>query len=62
LNLLGFLFHGILQLVDEEYQKARFSFGRREEFFTGLRFALRRFLHGSWEDFMLFVIGNDDDG
>jgi hypothetical protein len=33
-----------------------------EKFFNGLRFSLRRFLHKSWEDFMLFVIGDDDDG
>ncbi|MDR1252417.1 MAG: hypothetical protein LBK62_09645 [Treponema sp.] len=61
-NLLSFQFHGILQLIDEEYGKARGSFGRREEFFNGLRFSLRRFLHASWEDFMFFVIGDEDDG
>jgi hypothetical protein len=36
--------------------------GMREEFFNGLKFSLRRFLHKSWEDFMLFVIGDEDDG
>jgi hypothetical protein len=35
LNLLSFQFHGILQLTDEGYRKARGSFGRREEFFNG---------------------------
>ncbi|MDR1251625.1 MAG: hypothetical protein LBK62_05600, partial [Treponema sp.] len=60
LDLLSFQFHGILQLIDEGYRKARGSFGRREEFFNGLRFSLRRFLHKSWEDFMLFVIGDED--
>jgi hypothetical protein len=59
---LSFQVHGILQLIDEGYRKARGSFGSREEFFNGLRFSLRRFLHNSWEDFMLFVIGDDDDG
>jgi hypothetical protein len=58
LNLLN----GILQLINEGYRKARGSFGRREEFFNGLRFSLRRFLHKSWEDFMLFVTGDEDDG
>jgi hypothetical protein len=62
LNLLSFQFYGMLQLLDEQYRKARGSFGRRDEFFNGLRFSLRRFLHKSWEDFMLFVIGDDDDG
>ncbi|MDR1301757.1 MAG: hypothetical protein LBK43_04715 [Treponema sp.] len=54
LNLLSFQVHGILQLIDEGYRKARGTFGRREEFFNGLRFSLRWFLHESWEDFMLF--------
>jgi hypothetical protein len=62
LNLLSFQFHGIPQLIDEEYGNARCSFGRREAFFNGLRSSLRRFLHKSWEDFMLFVIGDEDDG
>jgi hypothetical protein len=62
LNLLSFQFHGILQLIDEGYRKARGSFGRREEFFDGLRFSLRRFPDKSWEDFMLFVIGDEDAG
>jgi hypothetical protein len=38
------------------------TFGRREEFFNELRFSPRRFLHESWKDFMLFVIGDEDDG
>jgi hypothetical protein len=59
---LGFHLYGMLQLIDEEYRKTRSSLGRRKEFFNGLRFLLRRFLHESWEDFMLFVIGDDDDG
>jgi hypothetical protein len=59
---VSFQVHGILQRIDEGYRKARGSIGRREEFFNGLRFSLRRFPHKSWEDFMLFVIGDDDDG
>jgi hypothetical protein len=62
LNLLSVQFQGILQHIDEEYREARGSFGRREEFFKGLRFSPRRFLHESREDFMLFIIGDEDDG
>jgi hypothetical protein len=62
LNLLRFQFHGILQLADEEYRKSRGSFGRRDGFVNGLRFSLRRFLHKSWVDYLLFVIGDEDGG
>jgi hypothetical protein len=62
LNLLAFMMHGMLQLLDEDYQKARAAFGRRDEFFSALRFAFRRFLHNSWEDFMIFVLGDEPDG
>jgi hypothetical protein len=48
--------------MDEGYRKARGSLGMREEFFTGMRFSLRRFLHESWENFMLFVIGDEEYG
>ena len=62
LNLLGFLYHGILGLADEEYQRARASVGRRTEFFNYLRAALRYALHESWESFLVFVIGEEPDG
>jgi hypothetical protein len=62
LNLLAFLMHGLMQLLDEDYQKARASFRRREAFFEALRFSFRRFLHKSWEDFMIFIPGDEPDG
>jgi hypothetical protein len=62
LAMLAFQMHGIMHLLDEEYQKARRSFGRRDEFFAALRFSFQRFLHQSWEDFMRFVAGPDFDG
>jgi hypothetical protein len=33
LNLLAFLFHGILSLADGDYRQARANMGRRTEFF-----------------------------
>jgi hypothetical protein len=65
------VFTGNLKLA-EEYQGASGipgigrlgidSPGRGVAFFIGLRFSLRRYLHESREDFMLFVIGDEDDG
>jgi hypothetical protein len=33
LNLLAFLFHGIQELTDEDYRRARAFFGRKDDFF-----------------------------
>jgi len=62
LNLLAFLYHGILGIADEEYQRARASVGRRTEFFNYLRAGLRWALHESWQGFLVFVIGGEPDG
>jgi hypothetical protein len=55
LLLLAFLHHGLMQLCDELYIRARACFGRRDEFFNALRFAFIRFEHSSWEDFLHFI-------
>jgi hypothetical protein len=65
LNLLAFLFHTILEMGDEGYQKARATFGRRDSYFHHMQAALRYALHESWRDFLIFVRGDDantDDG
>jgi hypothetical protein len=62
LNLLAFLYHGILDLADEEYRQARVSTGRRTEFFNYLRAALRFALHDNWQSFLIFVRGDEPDG
>jgi hypothetical protein len=49
-------------LVEEEYQKTWRAFGRRETFFEALRFSFRRFLHESWEAFLIFVLGDEPGG
>lgn len=55
LNLLSFLLHTILDLSDDDYQIARETTSRRDEFFNLLRAALRFGIHESWEDFLAFV-------
>jgi hypothetical protein len=62
LNLLAFQMHGILLLLDEEYQKARASIRRRDEFFGGLRLIFSRFLFQTWEEFIGFITQDDDPG
>jgi hypothetical protein len=54
--------HGLMLLLEEEYQKTWVSFGRRETFFEVLRFSFRRFLHERWEELLIFVLGDEPDG
>jgi hypothetical protein len=62
LKLLAFQFHTILELSDEDYQKARSSVGRRDIFFYHMQAALRYAVHRSWHDFLVFVRGEDAEG
>ena len=62
LNILGFLYHSIQDAIDEEYQAARKSFGRRDGFFWGLRYEICRYLHDDWSLFFLTVAGQAPDG
>ena len=62
LNLLAFQMHTILDICDEDYQKARLSAGRRTEFFNELRFVMRFKLFESWQQFIVFVHSPPDTG
>jgi hypothetical protein len=62
LNLLSFQFHTILGLIDEDYQSARASVPRCDEFFNHLRAALRYGLHDDWQQFIIFVRRGPPDG
>jgi hypothetical protein len=62
LNLLAFLYHGILMLADEDYAKARAAVGRRTEFFNYLRAALWYALHENWEAFLVYVRAGEPGG
>jgi hypothetical protein len=61
LNLLAFLFHGIQDNADDNYSKARSSFGRRDDFFWGLRYEVNRYLHESWALLFRIVSGVPPD-
>jgi hypothetical protein len=62
LNLSAFLFHTLLFLGDENYRKARIRAGRRDNFYTALKYIFCRFLHENGEVFILFVWGDEPDG
>ncbi|MEB3189024.1 MAG: ISNCY family transposase [Snowella sp.] len=56
LNLLAFLFHTVLQLLDDSYQRIRLLLGTRRRFFHDLRTLTTYFVFDSWQhlfDFML---------
>jgi len=55
LNLLAFLLHTILDLVDEQYHAIRQKLGRRRTFFQDLEALLRYFTFDSWEDVFSFM-------
>jgi hypothetical protein len=62
LNLLGFLYHGILDLADEDYRGVRRQAGRRTEFFNELKVALKYQVYEDWRSFVVFVRGEEPDG
>lgn len=55
LNLLAFLLHTILDLVNEQYRAIRQALGRRRTFFQDLEALLRYFFFDTWEDVFLFM-------
>ena len=55
LNLLAFLMHTILELVDEKYQAIRQALGRRRTFFQHLEALLFYIFFDSWDDVFQFM-------
>lgn len=55
LNLLAFLFHTVLDLVDEQYHAIRQALGRRQTFFQDLEALLRYLVFETWEDVFAFM-------
>jgi hypothetical protein len=56
LNLLAFLFHTILGLVDEPYQRVRAALGARQTFFNDIRTLTRYFVFDSWDHLLHFML------
>lgn len=55
LNLLAFLMHTILDLVDDQYRAIRQALGRRRTFFQDLEALLRYVFFDSWDDVFQFM-------
>ncbi len=56
LNLIAFLFHGVLSLMDANYQLVRNALGSRETFFNDIR-ALTRYLYfDSFQALLCFMV------
>lgn len=60
LNLLAFLFHTILQLVDQSYQLIRQRIVKRETFFEHLRALTRYMVFESWQTLIDFMINQSE--
>ena len=56
LNLLAFLFHTVLQLMDERYQAVRRQRGTRKGFFQDLLCLTKYLLFGSWQHLLDFML------
>jgi hypothetical protein len=55
LNLLAFLFHTVLDFIDEQYHAIRQALGRRQTFFQDLEALLRYLVFETWEDVFAFM-------
>jgi hypothetical protein len=55
LNLLAFLFHTVLDLVDEQYRAIRQTLGTRQRFFQDLEALLRYFQFENWDAVLSFM-------
>jgi hypothetical protein len=56
LNLLAFLFHTVLELLDEQYLALRTHLVTRRDFFNDLRALLRYMLFDNWNHLMRFML------
>ena len=56
LNLLAFLFHTVLDLVNSTYQKIRELLVTRRTFFNDIRALLKYFWFEDWQDLFLFIL------
>jgi hypothetical protein len=60
LNLLAFLFHTVLHLVDQSYQQIRSLLGTRKRFFRDLRTLTTYFVFDSWRHLISFMLDEFD--
>jgi hypothetical protein len=60
LNLLAFLFHSVLHLLDDSYQRVRRLLVTRKRFFADLRTLTTYFVFESWHHLLSFMLDEFD--
>lgn len=56
LNLLAFLFHTVLEMIDEKYERLRGQLPTRQTFFDDIRALTRYFYFENWETMLTFML------
>ena len=60
LNLLSFLFHNVLELVNSIYQKARERLEKRKTFFNDIRAVVKYELFKNWSELFVYIISEGE--
>ena len=60
LNLLSFLFHNVLELVNDLYQKARRKLEKRRTFFNDIRALVKYEWFEDWSELFVFIISEGE--
>lgn len=60
LNLLSFLFHNVLELVNELYQKAREKLEKRKTFFKDIRALVKYEGFEDWSELFVYIISEGE--
>ena len=56
LNVVAFLFHTVLEILDSRYQLLRRTLVRRDTFFNDLRALTRYICFDGWQEMLLFML------
>jgi hypothetical protein len=56
LNIIAFLFHTVLEMMDEKYQLIRDNLPTRKTFFDDIRALTRYICFDSWDEMLTFMI------
>ncbi len=60
LNLLGFLFHNVLELVNNIYQTAREKLEKRKTFFNDIRALVKYEWFEDWSELFIYIISEGE--
>ncbi len=61
LNLLSFLFHNVLELVNELYQQARSKLEKRKTFFNDIRGLIKYEWFEDWSELFVYIISEGEE-